>query len=169
MNLQFIWRKNCGCKKYKSIRKSDDIFRAAKATLHENLMETELYTRIPWSDVVNDIYRSILPFRVLHTFSRRAKQLYSQATQANCWYVRHMPALSSSVPSELSPGPNATLMRKGVVQASTRQLPSASSSFWLHSELPQCSKLQIPAMLLPGCNRQSFHRSDKTWSFSMTW
>lgn len=64
-----------------------------------------------------------------------------------------MPALSSTrVPSVLRPGPNATLTRKGVVQVSTRQLPSASSSFWLHNELPQCSRLQIPAMLLPGWN-----------------
>jgi len=87
----------------------------------------------------------------------------SQATQANCWYVRHMPVLSASVPVVLLPGPKATLIRKGVVQVSTRQLPFASSSSRLHSELPQCSRLQTPATLFPGWNRHTYFplRSNK--------
>lgn len=66
-----------------------------------------------------------------------------------------MPILSSSVVPVSCPGPKATLIRKGVAQVSTRQFPSSSSSFRSHSELPQCSRLQIPASLLPGCNRKS--------------
>ena len=77
-----------------------------------------------------------------------------QATQGSCSYTRHMPILSSSVVPVSCPGPKATLIRKGVAQVSTRQLPSSSSSFRSHRELPQCSRLQIPASLLPGCNRE---------------